>query len=971
MCDARDYAIGAILGQRKSKHFQPIHYASKTMTEAQIHYAMTEKEMLAVVSAFEKFRPYLVLSKSIVYTDHSALKYFLNKQDAKPRLLHWVLLLQEFDITILDNKGSENLAADHLLRLENPHQDIIRRCVHGQEAYDILKACHEGPTRGNHGANLTAKKGIDFMGPFPSSKGNKYIRVAVDYLSKWVEAKALPTNNARFVVKFLKSLFSRFGIPRAIISDHGTHFCNDQFTRVMIKYGVTHRLATAYHPQTSGQVEVSNRGLKRILEGTTAGDHRKLQLNELSELRDQAYENYVIYKERTKKLHDSKIKNHIFNVGDQVLLFNSRLKIFSGKLKTRWPGPFSITRVFLYGTIELSQPNGSNFKVNGHRMKHYFSGDIPSNVAPDLHTIYLTMIEVSRVRIIVSAISPAPHPYTTFPHLNHTSYMPFPPNPSWHFEQFSLDKAFKGGSRENTFNVEICANSFAKETQRMHMECQAKLNEPTPQGEGSGSGLGRQEIMRRAMAQIRSEGALMQSIDPPLSTGYTVGSWEDMMEHDIELTDPVPQTPYDSPLSGGNTSRSDEGSMTLKELKDLCTTLLQKVFDLENVKTAQAKEIASLTKRISKLKQRKSSRFSGFHPFRVGASKRTSLGRRKVSKQWRKNLKSQQMFQHNVLDKDVDTKMIVEDKGNGEKRDSIAETVSTARPDISAARPEDSTAEPKTPPTTTNLFDDEDVTIADTLVKMKNQKAKEKGIAFKDTDDSTRPIRSRTTLQPLPTIDPKDKDLNEEARTERERQEEASKAALAEMYDEYTVEERSKLLAEFFERRKKQLAKERTEAIRSKPPIKTQLRNLMMIYLKHTGSKEDEKRIGSRKKRAASSSSKHKSPKKQKVNDQDSKDSDEEHRKCLKVVPDNDKAIDYETLDVKSPIVDCESQVLGTNEAGDIHVYKLTRLDGSYRHFSTFFRMLEVLDRQDVFDLHKIIMERFPANDPEGYDLVL
>nr|GEW70164.1 reverse transcriptase domain-containing protein [Tanacetum cinerariifolium] len=155
---------------------------------------------------------------------------------------------------------------------------------------------------------------------------------AVDHLSKRVKAKALPTNDVRVVVKFLKSLFSRFGIPR------------------------------------------------------TTGDHRKLQLNELSELRDQAYENSVIYNERTKKLHDSKIKNHIFNVGDQVLLFNSRLNIFFRKLKTRWSGPFTITRVFPYGTIELSQLNGLNFKVNSHRVKHYFGGDIPSNVTPDLHT---------------------------------------------------------------------------------------------------------------------------------------------------------------------------------------------------------------------------------------------------------------------------------------------------------------------------------------------------------------------------------------------------------------------------------------------------------------------------------------------------------------------------------------------------------------------------------------------------------
>ncbi|GKF59936.1 reverse transcriptase domain-containing protein, partial [Tanacetum coccineum] len=115
--------------------------------------------------------------------------------------------------------------------------------------------------------------GIRFMGPFPSLHGNKYILVAVDYLSKWVEGKALPTNDARVVVMFLKSLFTQFRIPRAIISDRGTHFCNDQFTKVMSKYGVTHYLATPYHPQSSGQVEVSNRGLKRTLE-RTVGENR-------------------------------------------------------------------------------------------------------------------------------------------------------------------------------------------------------------------------------------------------------------------------------------------------------------------------------------------------------------------------------------------------------------------------------------------------------------------------------------------------------------------------------------------------------------------------------------------------------------------------------------------------------------------------------------------------------------------------
>ncbi|GKD27734.1 reverse transcriptase domain-containing protein [Tanacetum coccineum] len=111
------------------------------------------------------------------------------------------------------------------------------------------------------------------MGPFPSSRGNKYILVAVDYLSKWVEEKALPTNDARVVYKFLKSLFARFGTPHVIISDRGNHFCNDQFEKVMLKYGFTHRLSTTYRPQTSGQVEVSNNGLKRILERTVGENH--------------------------------------------------------------------------------------------------------------------------------------------------------------------------------------------------------------------------------------------------------------------------------------------------------------------------------------------------------------------------------------------------------------------------------------------------------------------------------------------------------------------------------------------------------------------------------------------------------------------------------------------------------------------------------------------------------------------------
>nr|GEW28407.1 reverse transcriptase domain-containing protein [Tanacetum cinerariifolium] len=200
MFDASDFAIGAVLGPRQDKHFMPIHYASKTMTEAESNYTTTEKEMLAVVYAFEKFWSYLIMNKSIVYTDHFSHKYLFAKKDSKVRLLRWVLLLQEFTFKVIGTKRIENLAANHLSRLENPHQNVL----------------------------------------------------------------------------------------------------------------------------------------------------------------------------------DPKEINESFSL-ETLNLVSTR-----GKLKSRWSGLFTISQVYPYGTVKLSQPDGPNLKVNGHRLKNYFREDVPKVVVPNL-----------------------------------------------------------------------------------------------------------------------------------------------------------------------------------------------------------------------------------------------------------------------------------------------------------------------------------------------------------------------------------------------------------------------------------------------------------------------------------------------------------------------------------------------------------------------------------------------------------
>ncbi|GJT48786.1 hypothetical protein Tco_0974943 [Tanacetum coccineum] len=494
---------------------------------------------------------------------------------------------------------------------------------------------------------------------------------------------------------------------------------------------------------------------------------------------------------------------------------------------------------------------------------------------------------------------------------------------------------------------------------------------------------------------------------------------------------------------GGNTSERDEGGLNLKELLSLCTNLSNRVLALEIAKDAQAAKILKLKTRI---KAREEKRLGKKEP---------------VSKQGRNNFKPGPTL--DAFD-DLDADLAHEKGGSNEEPVNATGNigVSTAINISTASRPEVSTATQMTPPTTTSVFKDEDIFLADALV-MLSDKAKLKGVKIKEMKDAKRHARLVLTLNPLPKIDPKDKgtgvleeepkpvkekskdqgeaqierdaeialkvqaELDKEAKLERQRQDQASLNYIANLYDEvqaridadhelavrwtqeeqekYIVDERAKLLAEYFENRKKQYKHAQLN--------KKTLKEIQVFYIKEQeriadfvpiGSEEDKRLIQKMNKKVTGVHEekvleepdstkvkvkqegnkentrkrpgrrlKMKATKKSRMQKTDSNLKEEEHLKSfLKLVPDEEGIIDYEVLEKRFPVINGELKFYHLDRHGaECIYYRIFRSDESSRWIKTFSKMVKIFDKLDLEELYNLVMQRFESTTPEGVDLVL
>ncbi|GJV69973.1 reverse transcriptase domain-containing protein [Tanacetum coccineum] len=362
---------------------------------------LTEDSMEECIQAFGKLKQELTQAPIMIKPYWSLLfEIICDASDYAVR--------EEFDIEIRDKKGADNLTVDHLSRLENPDLGKLTRVeirdLFPKEQLTTISDKSDEPWY-IQVYEIFDVWGIDFMGLFPSSNMTKYILVAIDYVSKWVEAQDFPTSDARNMVNFLKRLFARFGIPKSLISDSGTHYCNYQMERAMKTYGVIHRkewshklddalwafqtafktplgttpFRTMYGKACHLPVKLKHKAYWALktcnMDLTKAGTNRFLQINKLKELSLDAYESSISYKERIKKWHDKWIKTPTkYKKGDKVLLFNSRLRLFLGKLKLRWYGPFTVSRNMKGEAIELFNEEGYEFIVNNQHVKPYQKG---------------------------------------------------------------------------------------------------------------------------------------------------------------------------------------------------------------------------------------------------------------------------------------------------------------------------------------------------------------------------------------------------------------------------------------------------------------------------------------------------------------------------------------------------------------------------------------------------------------------